>query len=196
MVDAKTVGELRKLTGAGMMEAKKALEATGGDIEKATEELRTKGLLKATKRSDKDTKEGQVYSYIHSNKKLGAIVEIMCETDFVARNDSFTELCSDVAMHVAAADPKYINREDVPAEVVSKEKGLFVAEMKEQNKPADVIEKIVEGKMSKYFSEVCLMEQLFIKDDSKTVDELVKEKIASIGENIQIGRFTRIQLGG
>ena len=194
-IDAKTVVELRQMTGAGMMDAKKALEECGGDLEKAAEELRKKGIAKAAKRADRATKEGRVYAYIHSNNKAGAMVEVLCETDFVARNDSFTELCHDLAMHIVAADPVYLTREDVPVEVVEKEKELFAEEMKNENKPDDVIAKIVEGKMNKYYSEMCLMEQEFIKDDSKTIEGLLKEKIGTIGENIQISRFARFNIG-
>jgi len=194
-IDAKTVVELRKMTGAGMMDAKKALEACDGDLDKAAEELRKKGVAKAAKRADRETTEGRVYSYIHANGKVGAMVEVLSETDFVARNEAFTEFCHDLAMHIVAADPLYLTREDVPIEVLDKEKELFAAEMKEQNKPDDVIAKIVEGKMTKYYSEVCLMEQGFIKDEDKTIEDLLKEKIASMGENIQIGRFARFNIG-
>ncbi len=194
-IDAKTVVELRKMTGAGMMDAKKALEACDGDLEKAAEELRKKGVAKAAKRADRETTEGRVYSYIHANGKVGAMVEVLSETDFVARNEAFTEFCHDLAMHIVAADPLYLTREDVPVEVLDKEKELFAAEMKEQNKPDDVIAKIVEGKMTKYYSEVCLMEQSYIKDEDKTIEDLLKEKIASMGENIQIGRFARFNIG-
>ncbi len=194
-IDAKTVAELRKATGAGMMDAKKALEECDGDAEKAAEELRKKGIAKAAKRADRETKEGRVYSYIHSNGKAGAMVEVLCETDFVAKNETFTEFCHDLAMHIVAAEPLYLTREDVPVEVVDKEKELFAAEMKNEGKPDDVIEKIVEGKMTKYFAETCLMEQAFIKDEDKTIDELLKEKIGAIGENIQISRFSRFSIG-
>ncbi|MFH1142669.1 MAG: translation elongation factor Ts [Candidatus Uhrbacteria bacterium] len=195
LIDAKTVVELRRMTGAGMMDAKKALEACAGDLEKAAEELRKKGIAKAAKRADRETKEGRVHAYIHSNNKAGAMVEVLCETDFVARNDDFKAFCHDLAMHIVAADPLYLIREDVPADVVEKEIELFGAEMKEQGKPDDVIAKIVEGKMTKYYSEVCLMEQPFIKDEDKTIEQFVQEKIGTIGENIQINRFTRFNIG-
>ena len=195
MIDAKTVAELRKKTGAGMMDAKKALEECGGDLEKAADELRKKGIAKAAKRAGRETKEGRVHAYIHSNNKAGAMVEVLCETDFVARNDDFKDFCHDLAMHIVAADPLYLTREDVPADVLAKEKELFAAEMKEQGKPDDVIEKIVVGKMDKYYAENCLMEQAFIKDEDKTIEQLVQEKIGTIGENIQIARFSRFSVG-
>ncbi|MFC1787642.1 translation elongation factor Ts [Patescibacteria group bacterium] len=193
-IDAKTVAELRHLTGAGMMDAKKALEETGGDLENAAEELRKKGVAKAAKRAERETKEGRVHAYLHSNNKLGALVEVQCETDFVARNEDFQVLCNDLAMHVSAADPLYLRREDVPQEVIDKEIELFKAELKEQGKPEGVVDKIVEGKMNKYFSEIVLLEQEYIKDDSKTIDELIKEAVAKIGENIQITRFSRFHI--
>lgn len=193
-IDAKTVAELRQMTGAGMMDAKKALTECDGDLAKAAEQLRVQGIAKAGKRADRATKEGRVYAYIHSTGKTGAMVEVQCETDFVAKNEAFGEFCHDLAMHVTAAEPLYLSREDVPTEVVDKERELSRGEMEGQNKPEDVIEKIVEGKMNKYFGEVCLMEQAYIKDDSKTVEELLKEKIASLGENIQISRFCRFSI--
>lgn len=194
-VDAKLVAQLREMTGAGMMDAKKALEETNGDLSAAAEALRAKGVAKAAKKAERETREGRVYAYLHGNGKLGAMVEVLCETDFVARNEAFTELCRDLAMHVGATDPLYVRREDVSPELVEKQRELFRAEMAEQAKPADIVEKIVEGKMNKWFGETCLLEQAFIKDEDKTVDEFVKEKIATIGENIQIGRFSRFNIG-
>lgn len=195
MVDAKLVAQLREQTGAGMMDAKRALEETNGDLAAAAEALRAKGVAKAAKKAERETHEGRVYSYIHGNGKLGAMVEVLCETDFVARNEAFTELCHDLAMHVSAADPLYVRREDVPEAVVAKEKEMYAAEMADQAKPAEIVEKIVEGKLNKFFSEVCLLEQPFIKDEDMTVDEFVKAKIATIGENIQVRRFSRFQIG-
>lgn len=192
-IDAKTVAQLREQTGAGMMDAKKALEESNGDLTAATELLKTRGLAKAAKKGDRETKEGRVFSYIHSSGKIGVLVEIHCETDFVARNEAFTELLKDVAMHVAAADPLYVKREQVPPEVVEKQRSMFKEEV--AGKPADIQEKIVEGKLDKYFSEVCLLEQDFVKDDSKIVEELLKEKIALLGENMQINRFARFMIG-
>ena len=194
-IDAKTVVELRKMTGAGMMDAKKALEECGGDLQKAADELRKKGVAKAAKRADRETSEGRVYAYIHSNNKVGAIVKVTCETDFVARNEDYEAFCHDLAMHIVAADPQYMKREDVPVDVVAKEKELFAEEMKNENKPEDVIEKIVEGKMNKFYSENCLMEQPFIKDEEKTIEQLLQEKIATIGENVQIAEFSKLTIG-
>lgn len=176
------------------MDAKAALEETGGDVEKAAEILRKKGIAKAAKKADRETHEGRVYAYIHSNGKLGALVEVLCETDFVARNQAFIDLCSDLAMQVSASDPLYLSRADVPAEIVEKEKEIARAEMAAQMKPADVIEKIIEGKLSKWYSEVVLLEQPFIKDEDKTVEELLKERIATLGENMQIRRFSRFHI--
>ncbi len=195
MTDAKTVMQLRQMTGAGMMDAKSALEEVSGDLEKAAELLRKKGIAKAEKKAERETKEGRVVSYLHANGKLGAMVEILCETDFVARTEAFQELCHDLAMHVAASDPLYVKRADVPAEVIEKEKDIYRAEMAGQAKPQDIMEKIVDGKLNKYFSDVCLLEQAFVKDEDKTIEEVVKEKIASLGENIQVTRFCRFNIG-
>lgn len=193
-IDAKLVTQLRSQTGAGMMDAKLALEESSGDFEKAVEALRKKGLAKAAKKADRETHEGRVHAYIHSNGKLGALVEVLCETDFVARNEAFISLCNDIAMHVSATDPLYLSRADVPAEVVEKEKTIYREEMQAQAKPADVVEKIVEGKLNKWFSEVVLMEQSFIKEDDKTIEEYLKSRIATLGENMQIKRFVRFSI--
>lgn len=194
-IDAKMVAQLREMTGAGMMAAKKALTTTDGDLEKAAEELRKTGVAKAAKKADRETGEGRVHAYIHSNGKIGVLVEVLCETDFVARNDAFVELCNDIAMHVAAADPLYLSRESVPEEVSGKEKELFKEEMMNENKPEDVMEKILEGKMNKWYSDVALMEQAYVKDEDKTIEEFVKEKVATLGENIQVKRFCRFMIG-
>lgn len=194
-IDAKLVLQLREMTGAGMMDAKRALEETGGDLEKASEELRKKGIVKAAKRAERVTKEGRVHAYIHGNGKIGVLVEVLCETDFVARNEAFIELCHDLALHISAFDPLYVSREDVPPEVIEKEKEIYAAELNGQNKPADVIEKIVQGKLDKWFTEVTLLAQPFVKDDTKTVDEVIKERIATLGENIQVRRFCRFKIG-
>lgn len=193
-IDAKLVAQLRSQTGAGMMNAKKALEESGGDLEKAAEILREKGIAKAAKKADRETNEGRVHAYIHSNGKLGAMVEVLCETDFVARNEAFIEFCNDLALHVSATEPLYLTREDVPEDVASKEMSLFKSEMEGAGKPADVIEKIVEGKMNKWYSEVVLMEQPFIKDEDVTVEVFIKSKIASLGENMQLKRFSRFSI--
>ena len=194
-VDAKTVAQLREMTGAGIMDAKKALDEAGGDLTKATEILRKKGIVKAAGKAERETKEGRVWSYVHANGKVGAMIEVLCETDFVARNEAFVELCKELAMHVCAADPLYVRREQVSPEIIEKEKQIYLEETANQAKPENIVEKIVEGKLNKYFSETCLLEQTFIKDDTKTIEELIKEKIALLGENIQVNRFSRFNIG-
>ncbi|MBI2472992.1 translation elongation factor Ts [Candidatus Uhrbacteria bacterium] len=190
-IDAKLVAQLRSMTSAGMMDAKKALEESSGDLEKAVQILREKGIAKAAKKADRETNEGRVHCYIHSNAKLGAMVEILCETDFVARNEAFIDFCNDIALHVSASDPLYLTRADVPTDVIEKEKEIYTKEMENQAKPAEVIAKIVEGKLNKWYSNIVLMEQPFIKDEDKTIEEYLKEKISSLGENMQIKRFSR-----
>ncbi len=193
-IDAKIVATLREMTGAGMMDAKKALEEVGGDLEKAAEELRKKGVTKAAKKSDRATCEGRVHAYIHATGKVGVLVEVLCETDFVARNENFIAFCNDLAMHIAAVDPSYLTREDVPEHVVAKEKELVVSTLKGEGKPEAMIEKISQGKMDKWYSEVVLMEQPFIKDEEKTIHALLMEQIATIGENMTIRRFARFAI--
>lgn len=195
MVDSKLVMQLREQTGAGVLEAKKALEETGGDLEKAAEILRKKGAVKAAGKTERQTREGLVHAYVHSNNKVGALVEVLCETDFVARNTEFQELAHDIAMQVAASDPLYVKVEDVPPEVVEKEKEIWLEEIRGQEKPPSVIEKILQGKLEKWFEDVCLLKQPFIKDEDVTIEELISQKIAKIGENIQIKRFVRYGLG-
>lgn len=195
MIDAKMVKSLRDKTGAGMMDCKKALEAASGDEEKATVWLREKGLAKAQKRSGRATSEGWIGSYIHSNGKIGVLVELKCETDFVAKSDKFKELAKDLAMQVAATSPVCVSPEQLPQDLLEKEKQIFLHQAKEEGKPENIAEKIVEGRIKKYYKEVCLQEQPFIKDDSKTVNDLINEAVAVLGENIQIGRFTRLGLG-
>ncbi len=194
MIDAKTVSELRAMTGAGIVECKKALEETGGDLAAAAELLRKKGIAKAGSKSDRNTSEGLVYAYVHGNGKVGALVEVLCETDFVARTDGFKELCHELALQVAAMNPLYVSKEMIPDEVVEKEKSIYAEEFAGSSKPSDVIAKIMEGKLSKWHSDVCLMNQAYIKDEDKTVEELVKETIAKCGENIQVKRFTRFAM--
>lgn len=193
-IDAKLVAQLREMTGAGMMDAKKALEEVGGDLEKAAEELRKKGVAKAAKKSDRETNEGRVHAYIHATGKVGVMVEVLCETDFVARNEAFVAFCNDLALHIAAADPLYVTRDEVPEELVAKEKELVAAELKEQGKPEDMIEKISAGKMDKWFADVVLLEQTFVKDDTMTVQELLTKQIATIGENMTVRRFSRFAI--
>ena len=193
-MDNSLVVKLRQMTGAGMMDCKTALEEVGGDIDKAAEALRKKGIAKAAKRGERETREGVVANYIHSNKKLGVLVELLCETDFVARNEDFKNLANELAMHIAATNPLYLSEQDVPKKIVNKEKEIYTEEMKGQGKPDGVVDKIVEGKMKKYYEEVCLLNQKYVKDEDKTIEELVKENISVIGENIQIGRFCRFEI--
>ncbi len=195
-ITAKMVSELRRLTGAGMMDCKKALQECAGDMEKAAEYLRKKGIAKAAKKAGRATANGLVEAYIHHNGQLGAMVEINCETDFVARTDEFRQFCHDVAMHVAAANPLAIDRDGVDASVVEKEAEIYRAQMKEEGKPDNIIDKIVQGKLEKFYKEVCLLEQPFVKDPDMTIRELLQSKIGSLGENMEIKRFVRFQIGG
>ncbi|MGL4609515.1 MAG: translation elongation factor Ts [Trueperaceae bacterium] len=189
------VKKLRAMTGAGMMDVKKALEETGGDMDKAANLLRERGIAKAGKKSDREAKEGFVGSYIHHNGKIATLVELNCETDFVARNEKFQELAKNIAIHVAMAAPQYKTREEVPAEAIENERDILKKQAMEEGKPANVAEKMVEGRLNKFFSETCLMEQPYIKDDKKTIEEFLKEAISTMGENIQIGKFHRISIG-
>ncbi len=194
-ISASDIAKLRAQTGAGMMDCKQALEESSGDTEKAVEWLRKKGITKAAKRAGKIAAEGAVVSYIHAGGKIGVLVEVNCETDFVAKTDSFRALANDIAMHIAAAAPKYLSREEVVAEDLEKEKAIHREQLKAEGKPEAMIEKIVEGKMSKYYSEVCLLEQAFIKDEDKTIEQLLTTKTGEIGEKIAVRRFTRYELG-
>jgi elongation factor Ts len=189
------VQELREKTGAGMMDCKKMLTEAGGDVAKAEELLKQRGLSQAAKKSGRAASEGAVVSYIHGGGKIGVLLEVNCETDFAARNEGFQALVKDLAMQVAAAAPLYVRREEVPAELVQKELEIAKAQLKEQKKPEAMIEKIAAGKMDKYFSEVVLLEQAFVKDDKKKVGDIVTEAVAKIGENIQVRRFVRFALG-
>src|SRR5690349_2026086 len=192
-IDPQIVKQLREKTNAGMMDCKRALTEAGGDLEKAETILRTKGIASASKKSTRATKEGIVASYIHLQGKVGVLVEVNCETDFVAKNENFRAFVKDITLHIAAAQPQFVSREDVPANVVQVERGIFEAQVKD--KPANVVSKIVEGKLDKFYSTVCLLEQGFIKNPDQTINELVKSKIAELGENIVIRRFTRYQVG-
>ncbi len=194
-VTIEQIKELREKTGAGVNDCKKALEETKGDMEKAVDYLREKGIASAAKKSIRTAKEGVIYAYIHSNEKLGVLLELNCETDFVARTEDFKELAKDIAMQIAAMNPSYIKREDIPQEVLEKEKEIYRAQLKDSKKPEQVIEKIITGKLEKYYTEVCLLEQPFIKDDKKNVDALIKEKISKLGENIIVKRFARFIVG-
>ncbi|ACD66214.1 MAG TPA: elongation factor Ts [Sulfurihydrogenibium sp.] len=194
-VDAKLVKTLREMTGAGMLECKSALEEANGDLELAVEILRKKGVAKAAKKAGRETKEGLIHAYIHAGGRIGVLLELNCETDFVARNELFKELANEIALQIAAMKPQYVKREDVPREVVEKEGEIAREAAVAEGKPAHIAEKIAEGKLEKFYKEVCLYEQPYIKDDKKTIEELVKEYIAKIGENIQVRRFCRYELG-
>jgi elongation factor Ts len=194
-INAQMVKELREKTNAGMMDCKKALTEAQGDLVKAEEWLRQKGLSAAAKKASRVASEGAVGSYIHLGGKIGVLVEVNCETDFVGRNEMFQAFVKDVAMHIAAANPLYLKREDVAPEVVAKEQEIARAQLKEQGKPEKVWDKIVEGKLEKFYKEVCLLEQPFVKDPDKSIKQLVTEVVAKIGENIQIRRFARYQVG-
>lgn len=194
MIDAKTVAELRSMTGAGIVECKKALEETGGDLQKAAEVLRKNGAAKAAKKSDRHTAEGVVHAYIHTNEKVGAMIELQCETDFVARTQDFKDLAHEIAMQAAATDPVYVSPDAIPAEEVSKLRAEFAAELAEDKKPDDIKAKIVEGRLNKWYSEVTLLKQLWVKDDSKTIEQLINEKISTIGEKIVVARAVRFHL--
>lgn len=189
------VKELRAKTGAGMMDCKEALVATNGDFEKAIDFLRTKGLSAATKRSSKAAKDGTVASYIHMGGKIGVLVEVNCETDFVAKTDDFQTMARDIAMHVAASNPLYVRSEEIPPTVLDREKEIYRTQLREEKKPEKIWDKIIEGKLKKYYEDVCLVEQKFIKNQDITVGTLVSNMIAKTGENIVIRRFARFQLG-
>lgn len=194
-VSAKLVKELRDQTSAGFMDCKAALQETAGDLEKAVDWLRKKGMAKAQRRAGRATTEGRVTSYIHAGDKIGVLVEIDCESDFVARTDNFQGLCRDIALHIAAAEPRYVAREDVTPAILERERDVYLGQAHESGKPEKVIQKIVDGKMEKFYEEACLLEQHFIKDDKVTVRELVNGVIAKIGENVKVRRFVRFKLG-
>lgn len=197
MIKATDVKALREKTGAGMMDAKKALEESEGDIEKAIEWLRKKGQqVAAKKQSERTAHEGIVESYIHGNGRVGVLLELNCETDFVARNEEFKELAHDIAMHIAAMSPEYISRDDIPEEVIAKEKEIEAEKLKTEGKPEDMIEKILEGKSKKFASEVCLLHQSFVKDDTTSVEDVVNNATQKLGEKIVIRRFVRYSLEG
>lgn len=189
------VKELRTKTGAGMMDCKEALTVSEGDFEKAIDFLRKKGMSAATKRSSKAAKDGTIASYIHMGGKIGVMVELNCETDFVAKTDDFQNLARDLAMHVAASNPLYVRSDEIPAEALDREKGIYRAQLAEEKKPEKIWDKIIEGKLNKYYEEVCLLNQKFIKNTDITVDTLINNMIAKTGENIVIRRFARFQLG-
>ena len=194
-VSASAVKELRERTGAGMLDCKKALDETGGDVEKAISLLREKGLAAAANKAGRIATEGVVESYIHAGGRIGVLVEVNCETDFVAKTDQFREFARDIAMQIAAANPKFVRREEVPGDEIEKERDILRSQALNEGKPEKIVDKMVEGRISKYYEEYCLLEQSFIKDPDKTVSELLNEKISKIGENISIRRFVRYELG-
>lgn len=196
-IDSKLVMELRNRTGAGVVDCKKALEESGGDLDKAIDVLKQKGAIKAAKKSaERTATEGLIASYVHHNGKLAALLELACETDFVARNEEFKQLAADLALQVAAMDPQYVSPEAIPAAELENKRAEFLAELSGDNKPEDIKTKIIEGKLNKWYSETCLMKQSFIKDEDKTVEDMVNALVGKIGEKIVPTRFTRIQLAG
>ncbi|HHD64198.1 MAG TPA: translation elongation factor Ts [Desulfobulbaceae bacterium] len=195
-ITSQMVKELREKTNAGMMDCKKALGETEGDVEKAVDLLRQKGLAVAAKRADRATKEGVVECYIHAGGKLGVMVEVGCETDFVAKTDDFKAFARDIAMHVAAVNPVSVSREDVPTDLIEREKAIYTKQALDSGKPENIVEKIVTGKLEKYISEICLLEQEFVKNPDLSIQDLLNELVAKMGENISIKRFARFQIGG
>ena len=194
-VSANMVKDLREKTGAGMMDCKKALTETGGDFQKALDYLRQKGLATAAKRAGRVASEGRIGAYIHAGGKIGVMVEVNCETDFVAKTDDFQAFAKDIAMHIAASNPSYIRREEVTVEVLEREKEIYRAQARDAKKPEKVIDKIVEGKLEKFYGETCLLEQPFVKDPDLTIQDLLNGLIGKLGEKIEIRRFTRYQVG-
>ena len=190
------VQELRAATGAGILDCKKALEEHGGDFDAAVESLRKKGLAKAAKKADRDANEGTIGYYVHTNSKVASMVKLNCETDFVARTEQFLQLARDIAMHITASRPLYVERAQVASDAVDKEKEIYREQMANSGKPAHVVEKIIEGKLDKWYSEVCLLEQPFIKNPDVTIQAMLTDAIASLGENIKIGGFSRLEIGG
>jgi elongation factor Ts len=189
------IKKLRAMTGAGMMDVKKTLEETAGDIDKAATLLRERGIAKAAKKADREASEGFVGSYVHHNGKIATLVEVNCETDFVARTEQFQELAKNIAIHIAMANPQYKTRAEVPENLVNEERQLLAKQARDEGKPENVVEKMVEGRLAKFYSDIVLLEQPYVKDDKKTIEELLKEAIAQLGENIQIGSFYRIAIG-
>src|SRR5579864_6383113 len=194
-ITASLVKDLRERTGAGMMECKSALTEAKGDLAEAEIVLRKRGIASAGKKASRTTKQGVVGSYIHAGAQLGVLVEVNCESDFVARTDDFTELVRDIAMHIAAADPQFVRKDDVTASALDKEKDIQRARALNEGKPEKMVDKIVEGRMAKYYEEVCLYEQPFVKENTITIDQLIKTKIAKLGENISVSRFARFKVG-
>lgn len=195
MVSAADIKSLRERTGAGMLDCKKALNENAGDLEQAIDWLRQKGISKAAKKSGRTASDGVVEAYIHAGGKIGVLLEINCETDFVAMTDDFKALARDIAMHIAAAAPEYVTKDEVPPDAIERERKVQLARVMEEGKPEHIAEKIVAGRMGKYYEEVCLLEQSFIKDDARTVGQVLTDAVATIGENIQIRRFSRFVMG-
>lgn len=194
-ISADMIKKLRDLTGAGVLDCRKALDAAQGDMDKAVEILREKGLAAAAKKASREASNGIIGSYVHMGAKMAAMIEVNCETDFVARTDQFQALARDLAMQVVAARPLYVRREDVPADVVAQEKEKYLGQLDDANKPQNVVERIIEGKLAKFYEETCLLEQPFIKDDGVTVRNLLTDMVARLGENIVVRRFARFELG-
>jgi elongation factor Ts len=194
-ISATMVKELREKTGAGIMDCKEALSASEGSMQDAVDYLRKKGLQAAEKRSSRATREGVVHSYIHGGGRLGVLVEVNCETDFVARTDDFQELCKDIGMQIAASNPQYVSIDQVPQEAIAKERGILEEQARQSGRPENVIARIVDGRLQKYYQEVCLLEQPFVKDTDQTVNDVLRDYIAKLGENISIARFARFVLG-
>jgi elongation factor Ts len=194
-VDMEQVKKLREQTGISILECKKTVEEAGGDLVRANEILRKKGFEKAKSRSSRTTNQGVIGSYIHSNRKIGVLVEVGCETDFVARNEEFQQLVKDITLQIAAMNPRYVSEKEIPAEVIEKEKEIYREQLKKSGKPAPIVEKIIEGKLTKFYSDVCLIYQPFFKDVKTTFEKIIAEKIHKTGENIVIKRFVRYQLG-
>ena len=194
-ISAQAVKELRERTGAGFMDCKRALEETDGDMDKAVARLREKGLAAAAKRADRDAKDGLVESYIHPGNRVGVLIEVNCETDFVARTDDFKNLVKGIAMHIAAMGPIAVRREEIAADLVASERAIYIEQVRAEGKPEAIVEKIVDGKINKWYSEVVLLDQPYVKDDKKTVGGLIQEAVARMGENIQVRRFAKYRLG-
>lgn len=192
--DSQLIVKLRSLTGAGIVDCQKALQEGGGDFDKAVELLRKKGQKVAANKQERETKEGLIYAYIHGGGRVGVLLELLCETDFVARNDEFKQLAHDIALHIAAMNPLVVSPSDISAETLEKEREIYREQMKDEKKPAEILEKIIEGKLSKYYQEACLLSQQFVKDDSLTIQGLIERVIGKIGENIKVGRFSRYSL--
>ena len=194
-ISATAVKELREISGAGMMDCKKALSEASGNIDKAMDILRKSGISKAQKKSGRSTKEGMIYSYIHPGSKLGVLIEINCETDFVAKTDEFTNLNKDLAMHIAASAPISVKREDISLDILERERDIYAEQARQSGKPENIIDKMIEGRINKFYQENVLLEQAFVKDPDKTVRDIITDTIAKLGENIVVSRFVRFQLG-